>query len=128
MNKQKQELIERMEGLKKLIPATIGAINDLPDVGNLYTVLNPGQLRIQVDCVPTEYLALRRTLAKKWKYIGHRFSELTGNYYVYFEHRNFEKVILALELEFPVEFENGASCRLVETGHKTTPLYGLECK
>jgi hypothetical protein len=124
---EKERLIKRMNDLRELIPATIKAIKDLPDIGDLYTTLDPGKLRVQLDYKPTEYLAFRRTIAKKWRYTERRFNELTGNYYVYLKHRDLE-VELTLEIEFPTEFENGATCRLVEVGHKAEPIYRLECK
>jgi hypothetical protein len=127
---EKEKLIERMMSLKSLIPATIKAIDDLPDIGRLYTILDPGELRIQLDYKPSDYLLARRMLAKKWTYKGHRFNEYTGNVYVEFAHKDkdLDRIKLDLELEFSPEFENGASCRLVEIGHKTETIYGLECK
>jgi hypothetical protein len=128
MNKQQKKLIKRMNKLKELIPATIEAIDDLPDVGDLYTALDPGELRIALGYRLNKYLSLRRILAKKWQYRSHRFNELNGNYYVYFRHKKFDEIKLSLELEFPKEFENNAVCRVIEVGHKTEVIYGLECK
>lgn len=124
----KQKLIDRMNKLKKLIPNTIKAIHELPEIGYLYTSLDPGELQIQLIYNPNEYLSLRRMLAKRWKHIRHSFNDLTGNYYVYFRHRELEDIELHLELEIPTDFENGSSCRLVETGYRTAVVYGLECK
>lgn len=128
MNSKKEELINRMNDLKKLIPNTIKAISDLPNIGRLYMTLNPGDLQININYKPDTYLKLRRTLAKKWKYESKHFNKYNGNYYVKFIHRNFEKIKLTLELELPGEFETGATCRLVEVGHTLQIIYGLECK
>lgn len=127
MTEQKERLVRRMNNLQELIPATIEAANDLPDIGHLYTALDPGELRIRLDYKPTEYLVLRRAIARKWKYTNHYFNKLNGNYYACFKHRNLE-VELTLELEFPGEFENGATCRVIELGHEAKPIYGLECR
>ena len=118
-----------MKRLTKLIPNTIQAIEDLPSVenGHLYTTLDPGELQIRFEYVPEIYLSIRRKMSKKWKYSDHRFNELTGNYYVYFYHREFG-IELVFEMDISNEYQPGANCKLVEIGHKTQVIYGLECK
>lgn len=126
---QKIKLITRMNELESLIPDTVEAVKSLPDNinGKLYTLLSPGELTINIQYLPEEYLSLRRELAKDWKYKTHWFNELTGSIYVGFQHKSL-KVELDLELEIATEYQDGATCKLVEIGHKTEIVYGLECK
>jgi hypothetical protein len=126
--KNQKELIKRMESLQVLIPDTIKAIEDLPEIKNchLYTMLDPGRLQIRFP-YDENYLRIRRLTAKCWRYISHGFNEYTGNWYVYFHHRTLQ-ITLSFELDIPIEFQEGLSCRLVEVGHKTEVIYGLECK
>jgi hypothetical protein len=129
MIEQKEKLISRLKELDKLIPATMIATGHIPNdiEGDLYTTLNPGELRINMGYEPKKYIKARRMLSKWWKYKRHHFNELTGNYYVYLDHRNL-KIELALELEMPSEYQDGVSCKLIEVGHRTEVIYGIECK
>jgi hypothetical protein len=128
METEKKELVERLKNLQSLIPDTIKAIEDLPEIegAELYNFLPPGELRIAF-LYNGNYLKIRRLVSKRWQYVGHRFNKYTGHYYVYFHHRTL-RVTLDFELEIPTEFQDGLSCRLVEVAHKTEIIYGLECK
>jgi hypothetical protein len=129
ITEQKKKFVSRMNELTELIPDTIKATHSLPDniKGYLYTFLDPGELRISIDYTPQQYLNVRRALAKQWKFLYRNFNSLTGCYYIHLHHREL-KVELTLELVFPAEFKEGANCKVVEVGHKTEVIYGLECK
>jgi hypothetical protein len=126
MKEQKEKLIKRFENFYKLIPGTIEALSHLPDDGDLFTSLDPGELRVILPYDIPKYRIFRRKMGKNWVYKYRMFNEFLGCYHVNFEHKT-TNINLKIDLELSLEGEHG--CKLVvDYYEQAKPVYKVECK
>lgn len=134
----KEEFVSNMEKMKRLIPHTIKALDQLyaslheddVDVVNsgLYTTLPPGELRIELAYDMALYRRLRKAMGNNWIFTYRLFNEFIGAHFIYFEHKEFD-VTLDIALELSQEFVEGQSCRLVVDHYQEPePVYRVECE
>lgn len=129
MKEQKERLIKRLNHMQKLIPDTILAMQELPELEflHMYTTLNPGELQLQMDYNIKKYKILRRELAGEWKCRKKSFNEIMGTYFVEFRHK-YLNVTLDVQLDMNTEPFAGQSCKLVEVGKRLPQsIYEVIC-
>lgn len=127
MKEHKERLIRRLGNMQDLIPDTIEAVKALPELEflGLYTILDPGTLRLQMDYDIKRYKLLRRALGSDWQYQYKRFNDYTGAFYIKFNHK-FSDVLLTIQLDLSTD---GQACKLVKVGEqKPDPIYKVVCE
>lgn len=125
VKEQKERLIERFRKIQELIPDTIKALELIPDDGNMFVHLDPGELRVILDYDIPEYKIFRRALSKdSWSIKTKFFNELVGCYHVEFRHKT-----LRVNLMVDLQLKLTGQCRLVKIGErKPDPIYKVVCE
>lgn len=107
------------------IESTITAARDLPEIGRLYTTVEPGSLRVDVPFTPTAYAEYRKALGSKWQSKKESSWQTSdGDTYFSFAHKK-TGVFLALCLDATSEY---ATCKRVQVGTKEIPIFETICK
>ncbi len=109
------------------IEVTIQAAQDLPEIGHLYTTVEPGRLRVDVPFTPTAYTEYRKALGNKWRQrpgMNQVSQNDAGDSYWFFVHKETD-VHLTLCLDATSEF---ATCKRIQIGMKEVQIFETTCK
>lgn len=119
-------LEKQLEEYASKIEDTIQAAQDLPETGHLYTMVSPGELRVDIPHTPTAYAEYRAALGNKWRQdttLEQGRQNDRGDVYWHFTHKELD-IEFTLCLDSKSEY---ATCTRVQVGVKEMPIFETVC-
>lgn len=118
--KLEQALTERVSKVE----ITIQAAKDLPEIGDLYITIEPGELRVDLPFTEIAYEEYRKALGDKWRKMTHTWQTDDGDRYFSFDHVK-TGVLLVICLDATSDF---ATCKRIRIGMKEVPIFETVCQ
>ncbi len=108
------------------IDDTLLAAEDLPEIGQLYIMTRPGELRVDIPFTSIAYAEYRQALGSNWileqgTQQGQQDNDSDG--YWYFVHK-YTGIRLTLCLNADNEY---ATCKRIKVGAREVPIYETVC-